>query len=259
MEKSLQVNSMSDLVSIITPCYNGAKYISETIESVINQTYSNWEMFVIDDGSKDNSSEIIENYVKKDDRIRLIRQENKGCAAARNNGIKNANGRYIALLDADDVWHDNFLDEQIKFMNEKNAICVCSSYERIDQNSNTIGHPTKPKKIITVKDMKVMNCVGCLTGLYDSSKYGKMYLDESLHSVRDDYAFWYEIISLEDKAYGNQKILAKYRVISSSTTGKKIPLIKIQYSFYRNYLKLNPLSSFINLLRWGLSGLRKFS
>lgn len=250
---------MNDLVSIITPCYNGAKYVAETIESVLNQTYSNWEMLVIDDGSKDNSSEIIDSYANKDSRIRLIKQENKGCAAARNNGIRNAKGRYIALLDADDIWHNDFLEEQIKYMNENSAICVCSAYERIDENSKPLGHPTKPKKIITVKDMKVMNCVGCLTGLYDSSKYGKKFLDESLHSIRDDYAFWYEIISLENKAYGNQKILAKYRVTTSSTTGKKIPLIKKQYHFYRNYLKLNPISSFINLLRWGFSGLRKFS
>lgn len=250
---------MNELVSIITPCYNGAKFVSETIDSVLNQTYSNWEMLVIDDGSKDNSSDIINKYVKKDKRIKLIKQSNKGCAAARNNGIRNAKGRYIALLDSDDIWHNNFLEEQLKFMKENNAVCVFSMYERIDQNSNPVGHSTNAKEIVTIKDMKVMNCIGCLTGLYDSSKYGKKYLDESLHSIRDDYAYWYEIVSLENKAYGNQKVLAKYRVMNSSTTGKKIPLIKKQYSFYRNYLKLNPILSFVNLIRWGLSGIRKFS
>lgn len=249
---------MEELVSIITPCYNGSKYISETIDSVLNQTYSNWEMIVIDDGSRDNSSEIVNNYLKKDKRIRLLQQENKGCAAARNNGIRNAKGRYIALLDADDVWYPNFLDEQLKFMKEKNAVCVFSEYERIDGDSKAYGHPTVAKEIVTKDDMKIMNYIGCLTGLYDSKKYGKIYLKEELKSVRDDYAYWYDVVSLENKAYGNQKILAKYRVFRGSTTANKINLIKKQYSFYRRYLKLNVIQSLISLLRWGICGLQKF-
>lgn len=249
---------MNDLVSIITPCYNGEKYIHETIESVLKQTYSNWEMIIVDDGSKDNSSAIINEYVKKNNKIKLIKQENKGCASARNNGIRNANGRYIALLDADDVWNSNFLEEQIKFIKEKNAVCVFSEYERIDLNSKPYGHPTVAKEIVTVQDMKIMNYIGCLTGLYDTKKYGKIYLKEELKSIRDDYAYWYDVVSLEGKAFGNQKILAKYRVFAGSTTANKFNLIKKQYSFYRKYLNLNVLQSLISLVRWGICGLQKF-
>lgn len=249
---------MNDLVSIITPCYNAEKYISETIESVLNQTHKEWEMIIINDGSKDNSEEIIKKYVDKDKRISLIKQENKGCAAARNNGIKHAKGRYIALLDADDVWYNNFLEEQIKFLNEKKAICVFSEYERIDANSKPYGHPTVAKKTVTPKDMKIMNYIGCLTGLYDTKKHGKIYLREELKSIRDDYAYWYDVVSLDGIAYGNQKILAKYRVFSGSTTANKFNLIKKQYSFYRNYLNLNIIQSFISLIRWGICGLQKF-
>ena len=145
------------LVSIITPCYNGAKYVAETIESVINQTYKKWEMIIVDDGSKDKSAEIIKTYVNKDSRIKYIYQNNAGSAAARNNGIRRAQGQYIALLDADDVWHKDFLEKQIAFIKKNNAVCVYCSYSKIDDHSRSILRPTISKGIITTKDMKVMN------------------------------------------------------------------------------------------------------
>ena len=237
-----------DLVSVITPCYNGSKYISETILSVISQTYSNWEMIIIDDGSTDDSANIINSYIATDPRIFLIQQDNKGSAAARNTGIKHAKGRYIALLDADDLWEPDFLKEQISFMQEKNTVCVYSSYKCINEKSEEILNPVICKPIITLKDMMVTCHIGCLTGLYDTKKYGKIYLREELKSVRDDYAYWLDIIQLENVAYGNSKLLAKYRVLPNSTTGNKIKLIKKQYSFYRNYLHLNLFKSTCTLI-----------
>ena len=103
-----------------------------------------------------------------------------------------------------------------------------------------------------------MNQIGCLTGLYDASKYGKVYLKEELNSIRDDYAYWYDIVSLENKAYGNPKSLAMYRVLNDSTTGDKKKLIGKQYFFYRRYLKENPLVASVNLVRWGIAGILKF-
>lgn len=245
-------------VSIITPCYNGAKYIKETMDSVISQTYTDWEMLIIDDGSTDESANIVKKYSENDKRIKLIQQKNAGSAAARNNGIKKAEGQYIALLDADDIWHKDFLEKQIEFMKLKNTVCVFCSYNRIDENSKTILRPTYAKSKITTKDMKVMNYIGCLSGVYDSSKYGKIYLREELKSIRDDYAYWFDVVALEDKAYGNPKILADYRVLDNSTTGNKKKLIKKQYQFYRNYLKENLFEAGINVIRWGIAGVKKF-
>ena len=245
------------LVSIITPCYNGAKYIRETIDSVIAQTYPKWEMIIVDDGSKDNSAEIVRGYT--DERIHLIQQKNVGSAAARNNGIRQCNGQYIALLDADDLWKPDFLKKQIAFMKKRKAVCVFCSYERIDGQSKQILHPTIAKKKITKKDMRVMNQIGCLSGLYDCSKHGKIYLREELKSLRDDYAYWYDIVALEDAAYGNPEILASYRVLDTSTTGNKKKLIKKQYQFYRTHLKESVLEALVNVIRWGVSGIRKFS
>lgn len=250
---------MNEKVSVITPCYNGAKYIAETIESVIAQDYTDWEMLVVNDGSTDDSAEIVKSYEKKDQRIRLINQKNAGSAAARNNGIRQASGRYIALLDADDVWESNFLSQQLGFMKQKNAAVVCSDYVHIDADSHVIGKPDRCMPVIRLEDMYVMNRIGCLTGLYDAGKYGKVYLREELKSLRDDYAYWIDCVKKTGMAYGNQKVLARYRVLDSSTTGNKKKLIKVQWNFYRRYLHLSPLRAGINLLRWGTAGLRKFS
>ena len=247
------------LVSIITPCYNGEKYLTETIESVLSQTYPNWEMIIVDDGSKDSSANIAQKYVDRDPRIRVILQKNAGSAAARNHGIRECNGQYIALLDADDIWLPTFLEKQIAFMKRKRAICVTCGYGRIDANSKDILHPLIPKPVIRVKDMEVMNRIGCLTGLYNRRKYGKIYLREELKSVRDDYAYWMDIVRLTGRAYGNQEVLAKYRVLDTSTTGNKKKLIKKQYQFQRKYLKKNPVAAALNVARWGIAGLKKYS
>jgi len=105
----------------------------------------------------------------------------------------------------------------------------------------------------------VMNRIGCLTGLYDTQKHGKVLLHEELRSIRDDYAYWYDIVCLEGEARGNPEILARYRVQTASTTGNKLKLVSKQYHFYRQYLKQNVPTACVNTVRWGLSGLRKFS
>ena len=247
------------LVSIITPCYNGEKYLPETVRSVLLQTYKNWEMIIVDDGSNDASAMIAQRFAEKDSRIRLIMQENSGSASARNHGLRECKGQYIALLDADDIWLPKFLEKQIAFMKRKRAYVATCGYGRIDSKSKNILHPLIPKPVITVKDMEVMNRIGCLTGLYDCRKFGKIYLREELKSVRDDYAYWMDIVRLTGKAYGNQEVLAKYRVLDTSTTGNKKKLIKKQYQFQRQYLKKNPIIAGLNVLRWGIAGIKKFS
>ena len=124
-----------DLVSIITPMYKGAALVGETIESVIAQNYQNWEMIIVDDCSPDDGAgiNIVNEYKEKDSRVRLIAsKENKGSSGARNIALKEAQGRYIAFLDSDDLWHPDFLERQIDFMKEKDASLVFSSYRRID-------------------------------------------------------------------------------------------------------------------------------
>ena len=135
-----------DKVSIITPVYNSEKYLKDTIESVLNQTYTNFELILINDKSKDSSIDICNSY--KDDRIKIIDlPENVGVCMARNIGIKSASGRYIAFLDSDDVWDSKKLEKQISFMKKINAGISCTEYERVDEKLNKIGYIKIKEKI----------------------------------------------------------------------------------------------------------------
>lgn len=246
------------LVSIITPCYNGEKYIRQTIESVLAQTYPSWEMIIVDDGSTDGSAALVREYTGKDSRIVFLQQQNAGSAAARNNGIRSARGQYIALLDADDLWDAEFLEKQLAFMKENGAGCVYCAYRCIDGDSREILRPVAVKSRVTEKDMLVTNHIGCLSGLYDTSGHGKIFLREELKSLRDDYAYWLDVVRAVGTAFGNPEVLASYRVLNNSTTGNKKKLIGLQYRFYRKYLKLGVVKSTVNLVRWGLRGLKKY-
>ena len=248
----------NELVSIIMPCYNCARYILESVHAVQAQSYKNWELLTIDDGSTDDTTEIIRALSEEDPRIKYYSIQHKGSAAARNTAISIAQGRYIALLDADDIWAPQFLEKQIALLNKRNAVCVCSAYGFIDENSDRIDRYAHCRDRISLCDMMVMNRVGCLTGLYDCSRYGKIYLDESLGSLRDDYAYYINAAKMEGVIYGNPEVLAWHRVRSGSTTRGKLKLIPIQYRFYREYLKLGRCRSMRNLAIWGTQGLKKF-
>lgn len=247
-----------ELVSIITPMYNGERFVAKTIESVLSQNYTKWEMIIIDDGSKDNSPTIVEEYSKKDKRIQLVRQKNAGSGAARNNGIRRAKGQYICLLDADDTWENNFLEEQIKLIKEKDATLVFSSHNRIDENDNIcLKSFVVPEKIDYNSLLKTCS-ISCLTAMYDVSKFGKFYLREDFKSLRDDYILWLEIIKKCKVAYGNKKILANYRVMQSSTSGNKKKVIKPQFLVYRKVEKLGLLTSCYYLMWWAYYGMKKY-
>lgn len=247
-----------NMVSIITPAYNASKFISQTIESVIKQRYTNWEMIIIDDGSKDNTVEILEEYSKKDKRIKYFLQKNAGSGAARNNGIRRAEGNFICLLDADDTWNEDFLEEQIKLIKEKDATLVFSSHTRINEEGKECLKPFIVPEKIDYKDLLKTCSISCLTAMYDVTKFGKFYLREDFKSLRDDYILWLEIIKKSKVAYGNPAILANYRVMVTSTSGNKKKVIKPQFLVYYKVEKLGLLKSIYYLVHWGLNGLKKY-
>lgn len=229
-----------DLVSIITPSYNASRFISQTIGSVISQTYKNWEMIIIDDCSTDNSIMLIEDYINKDDRIKLIKlKRNSGPANARNRGIKEANGKYIAFLDSDDLWMPQKLEKQIKFMQDNRLSLTYSSYETMDINNKNINHRTI-KKTITYRDMLKSNHIGNLTGIYDCEKIGKYYMDNVGH---EDYTLWLKIMKEIRETQGIIEPLAKYRILSKSISSNKLKVLSWQWKIYRDIIKLNIFSS----------------
>ncbi len=247
------------LVSIITPLYNGERFLSQTIESVLNQTYPCWEMLIVNDGSTDNSEQIANSYAQKDNRIKVYSQENAGSAAARNNGIRRASGRYIALLDADDLWEADFLEKQLRLLQDKDCQLVYSAYKRIDENNKEILQPFVPPVCIDYKQLLKTCYIAPVTALYDTGKYGKVYLNEDFKSLRDDYVYWLEIVKKCGKAYGNQELLSSYRIVGNSVSRSKRKVIVPQYKVYRKVVGLNVVASLYYLCQWAVRGVIKYS
>ena len=254
------MSTNENLVSIVMPCYNGARHIEDSIKSVLNQCYQNWELIVVDDLSKDNSVAIVDKFVKKDSRIKLVAKEtNSGCAASRNQAVELARGDFIAFLDCDDIWDENFLTEQIQFMKHENLDFSCSSYRMIDENNREILYPhIVPPKKFSFESLLRYNIVGTLTAIYRVKSVGKIYFDVNLHSVRDDYACWLDILRKSSRAQSNPKILASYRVHSNSVTSNKFKLIRSHFNFLTKREKLSFFKASHYTLIWGIRGFRKF-
>lgn len=247
-----------NLVSIITPLYNAERFIGRTISSVQAQTYTDWEMIIINDGSRDNSLEVAQSYAAQDARIHVFTQPNGGSAAARNNGIRRAAGRYIALLDADDVWDPCFLHSQLSLMHDKQCQLVYGAHRRIDENDREILQPFCPPEMVTYHSLLKTCSISCLTALYDTVPYGKVYLHEEFRSLRDDYIFWLEILQNCHVAYGNSRVIASYRMQSNGMTASKWKMVKPQFRVYRQVLKMNVVQSCFYLICWALYGLNKY-
>lgn len=247
---------MGDLVSIITPSYNCERFIAKTIESVLAQTYKNWEMIIIDDCSPDNSNKIIEEYIKKDNRIKLIKlKKNSGPAIARNRGIEEAKGRYIAFLDADDLWYPKKLEQQIVFMDENDLSFTYSSYNLIDEEGNDLGF-FKTKEKITYREMLKTCSVGCLTAIYDTEKLGKVYMPNILK--RQDYGLWLKILRKINATKGIMEPLGAYRILKNSVSSNKINAAKYQWKIYREVEKLSLIKSVYYFIHYAYYGFKKY-
>jgi len=217
---------LKPLVSIITPLFNSEAFITETITSVQNQSYTNWEMLLIDDGSIDDTISIAEDFSLKDNRIKLFKNKtNQGAAISRNKGITNAKGDYIAFLDADDLWKPEKLETQITFMQDNNCAVSFSSYEQIDEAGKPLNKLVKALPILSYKKYLKTNYIGNLTGVYNTKKLGKI-VSPNLRK-RQDWLLWLNAIKASGKpAQGIQESLAFYRVRDNSMSSNKIELLK---------------------------------
>lgn len=245
-----------ELVSIITPCYNSEQFIERTVESIIDQTYSNWELLVIDDFSSDNSVNIVKRLIKLDSRIKLVQLEkNYGAAVARNKGIELAKGRFIAFLDSDDLWLPNKLKTQVKFMEKNNVSFSYSSYKLTNMMNNDKGSFIVPYRQ-SYKDILKTCSIGCLTAMYDVKKIGKVYMP--IIAKRQDFGLWLRILKKVDYAYGIQEELAIYRMRKDSISGNKIKVAKYQWQIYRKEENLTLLNSLYYFLHYAINGLFKY-
>ncbi len=244
------------MVSIITPLHNADKFIAQTIESVLAQTYQEWEMIIVDDLSLDHSASIVEAYVQKDPRITLIKQKQKsGPAGARNRAIQAAQGRYIAFLDADDLWMPEKLEKQISFMTKYDSAFTYSSYKVIDMDNEALTtFVTLPD--ISYESMLKTCSVGCLTAVYDREKLGKMYMPKLPR--RQDYALWLSILKKIGTAKGLLEPLAYYRIGQTSVSSNKINAAAWQWKVYRDVEQLSLTKSIYYFVNYVYFGIKKY-
>ena len=245
---------MNELVSIIMPSYNTGKFIQETINSVKNQTYNNWELIIVDDGSTDNTDEVVRAI--KDDRIKYIKNKvNKGAAISRNIALREAKGRWIAFLDSDDLWKEDKLEKQIKFMEDNNYYFSYTNYIEIDENSNFNGRKiTGPQKITRI-GMFNYCWPGCLTVMYDSKRIGLIQIEDI--KKNNDYAMWLKACKKADCYLLNEE-LAMYRKRTGSISNHSYKtLIKWHYKLYKDAEKQNIVCSIFNTFRNIIFGLYK--
>ena len=226
--------SKQPLVSIVVPVYNAARFMDDTIQTVLNQTYQNWELLLVDDCSSDESVQIIKKYQKKDERIKLFKlSKNSGAAIARNTGIDKAKGRYLAFLDADDLWVQNKLDLQVAFMQEKNAAFSFTGYEFADENGKPNGKKVHVPQTITYKQALRNTIIWTTTVMFDMNKLSKdnIYMP---NVKSEDTACWWKVLKKIDYANGMVKVLSYYRRSTITLSSNKLEAIKRIWSLYRN-------------------------
>lgn len=230
------------MISVITPAYNAAKHITQTIESVQSQTYTDWEMLIVDDCSTDATAETVQSIAETDKRIRLIRHKtNSGAAAARNTALDAAKGDYIAFLDSDDLWMPQKLEKQHRFMETNGYVLTYTMYQLFDGNTNTRGKKISVPSVMTYESIFKNTSIACLTVMINKNKSGKFHMPLIGHT--EDQCTWQEILKHGDKAYALKENLALYRVSAESLTGDKRKAAQKQWQTYRDYYKLSLLKS----------------
>lgn len=250
-EKKKHINAQEKpLVSIITPLYNAASYIAQTITSITEQHYTNWEHIIVDDGSTDNSVAIVITLAKKDPRIKLsIGAKNNGAAFCRNKATTLAQGKYIAFLDADDLWHPEKLERQITFMEQQQCDVSYTSYIHINAAGNSLQKRIKALPKLSYQKQHSNNYIGNLTGVYNCETLGKIIAPNI--RKRQDWAVWLDAIKKSRKpALGLLEDLGYYRVHEASMSANKLDLVKYNYAFYNQYLGYSKITSGFYLLRF---------
>ena len=245
------------MISIIVPLYNAAEYIQNTIDTVVNQTYKDWELILVDDKSRDDSVKVAKESIAALDsgnasKIKLIEKEkNEGAAMARNTGLDAAQGRYIAFLDADDVWYPHKLEHELMFMNKHDAGFVCSSYQFGDENAHPTGKVVRVPKRLSYKKALSRTIIFTSTVLIDTAKVDKE-LIRMPNIGSEDTATWWNIMKSGVDIYGLDEQLVIYRRPATSLSSNKGKAITRIWNLYRQVAGLGVIGSTWHILLWAM-------
>lgn len=250
---------MDGLISVIVPVYNVKKYIAETMDCVRAQTYGDWELLLVEDGSSDGSDEEIRRYAeeKKEARIRLISQpSNMGAAMARNRGLAEARGRYIAYLDADDLWMPEKLEKELRFLREKNAAFVFTGYEFADEQGRGTGKVVHVPETLNYRQALSNTTIFTTTVMFDTEKIPKKEL-EMPRVKSEDTALWFRVLRSGHTAYGLDENLVKYRRAGRSLSSNKLEAIRRIWNLYRRSEGLGFWESAYHFCFWAVRAVRR--
>lgn len=226
------LNTTNPLVSIITPVFNSSRFILDCISSVKGQTYENWELLLVDDGSRDGSIDIIKGEMVRDKRIKLIPLDtNRGQAKARNMGINLASGAYIAFLDSDDVWLPEKIEHQLDFMMTNKISFSFTKYGFIDESGNISRKIVKVPSVVDYSFLLKNTAIGCLTVMLEKNAFGNKLQMKALKR-HEDYALWLSLLRTGCTAHGLQENLALYRVVKGSLSSNKLRAAKDIWKVY---------------------------
>lgn len=249
---------MEPRVSIIVPVYNAEKYIEETVASVEAQTFADWELLLVEDGSADGSRQTVERMLAKkgDERIHLIVQENAGAAAARNHGLAQASGRYIAFLDADDLWSPDKLEKQLALMEEKKAGFSFTGYEFADENGRGTGKIVCVPETITYRQALQNTTIFTSTVMFDTAVIPKDGL--RMPQVKsEDTALWFKVLRGGLTAYGLNENLVRYRRVEGSLSANKFEAMRRIWNLYRREEGLSVPYSCYNFFFWAVRAVKR--
>lgn len=244
-------------VSIITPCHNAARHIGQTIESVLQQDYDNWEMLISDDGSSDDTVRIISEYAEKDSRIKLFQQENTSGspAAPRNNSLEHATGKYVAFLDSDDVWLPEKLSEQVAFAEANDYPIVYSYYEKISHSGERRNRVIKTDASYGYNRIIETDGVPWLTLMLRRDIIGEL---RFVKAEKEDYIFLINLLQKGYTAHNTCRLHALYRETYGSRSCNKIKMLRGQWIVLRKYAGLGIVKSMGCMFVYAFHGLRKY-
>lgn len=239
-------------VSIVVPVYNAASYLEQTVAMVQKQSFTDWELLLVDDGSSDESASMMKRMAEQEERIRLFFQkENGGAARARNTGIREAKGRYLAFLDADDVWKPEKLERELAFLKERQAVFACTSYEFGDENGVGTGNVVHVPEVLTYRKALSRTVIFTTTVMLDLWKLPRE-LCRMPEVKSEDTATWWQILRAGYPAYGLDENLAVYRRPKKSLSSNKFAAMRRIWNLYRKQEKLGVLASAWYFCFWAL-------
>lgn len=243
------------LVSIVMPAFNSESTIAQSIDSVLGQSYKNWELIIIDDSSLDATIDIVDRYVQVDQRITIVELEkNSGPAVARNKGINLSEGEFIAFLDSDDIWFSNKLDVQVESFRRNRVSLVYSSYNLMDKSGKHVGVYMIPDLSSTYQSLLKGCVIGNLTAIYSVRELGKVFMEDVGH---EDYTLWLKILKSGARAAGILEPLASYRLDSTSVSANKFRSAYWQWKIYRKVEGIGFFASVFYFLNYASFGLKK--